>query len=84
MDASCAENLHRALGAPVDVPQPVNLFMNIPVRDGALAWLPAASAAGDTVTLRALVDLIVVVSACPQDLVNINGDGPTGLSIELL
>jgi uncharacterized protein YcgI (DUF1989 family) len=82
--ASCAENLHRALGAPVDVPQPVNLFMNIPVRDGALAWLPAASAAGDAVTLRALVSLIVVVSACPQDLVNINGDGPTGLSIELL
>jgi uncharacterized protein YcgI (DUF1989 family) len=83
--ASCAENLVRALGAPVDVPQPVNLFMNIPVAgDGELAWLPAASKPGDAVTLRALADLTVVLSACPQDLVNINGDGPTGLSIELL
>jgi uncharacterized protein YcgI (DUF1989 family) len=82
--ASCAENLQRALGEHVDVPQPVNLFMNIPVRDGRLAWRPAASAPGDAVTLLALADVTVVLSACPQDLVNINGDGPTGLSIELL
>jgi uncharacterized protein YcgI (DUF1989 family) len=83
--ASCAENLREALGAPVDIPQPVNLFMNIPVdRGGRLAWLPAATKAGDAVTLLALADLTVVLSACPQDLVDINADGPTGLSIELL
>jgi uncharacterized protein len=82
--ASCAENLRRALGEDVDVPQPVNLFMNIPVQDGRLAWRPAASAPGDAVALLALADVTVVLSACPQDLVNINADGPTGLSIELL
>jgi uncharacterized protein YcgI (DUF1989 family) len=87
--ASCAENLERALAAEGlaagHVPQPVNLFMRIPVLDGAdLGWLPAESAAGDSVTLRAERDLVVVLSACPQDLVGINAGAPTALAIELL
>jgi uncharacterized protein YcgI (DUF1989 family) len=43
-----------------------------------------ASHAGDSVTLRALADLAVVLSACPQDLVEINAGEPTPLTIELL
>ena len=87
--ASCQENLRRAmgeLGVPeVEVPQPVNLFMNIPVREGgALGWEPAPTAAGDSVTLRAEMDCYVVVSACPQDIVPINGLNPTPIAIELL
>lgn len=86
---SCADNLGAALAAAGlavgHVPQPVNLFMRIPVLDGAeLGWLPAESAAGDSVTLRALTDLVVVLSACPQDLVDINAGAPTPLAIELL
>jgi uncharacterized protein YcgI (DUF1989 family) len=86
--ASCAENLRRALAshgvqAPC-VPQPVNLFMNIPVDDGRLDWLPAASGPGASVTLRALADVLVVVSACPQDVVAINGGRPTELAIEIV
>jgi len=85
--ASCAENLAHALAAhglrSPFVPQPVNVFMNIPVVDRRLEWHPATTKAGDSLTLRALADLLVVVSACPQDLVDINGGDPTSLAIEL-
>ena len=87
--ASCQENLLRAmadLGHPeVEVPQPINLFMNIPVAaDGTLGWEPARTRAGDSVTLRAEMDTLVVVSACPQDIVPINDRNPTRLAIEVL
>ena len=74
------------LGHPdVEVPQPINLFMNIPIlADGELGWEPAPTAAGDSVTLRAEIDCLVVVSACPQDIVAINGNDPTPIAIELL
>ena len=36
------------------------------------------------VTLRAEMDTIVVVSACPQDIVPINDCDPTSIAIELL
>jgi uncharacterized protein YcgI (DUF1989 family) len=87
--ASCQENLRRAmaaLGVPaVEVPQPINLFMNIPVlAGGELGWEPAPTRAGDSVTLRAELDCYVVVSACPQDLVPINHGNPTPIALELL
>lgn len=81
--ASCAENLLRAFPA-VFVPQPVNLFMQIPVTGADLEFLPAPTAPGDSVTLRALADVDVVLSACPQDVLRINGGEPTALEIELL
>jgi len=87
--ASCQENLRRAMAElgfdRVDVPQPINLFMNIPVRAGGeLGWEPAPTRAGDSVTLRAETDCVVVVSACPQDIVPINNGNPTPIAIELL
>jgi uncharacterized protein YcgI (DUF1989 family) len=52
--------------------------MNIPVgRDGALDWLPPVCRAGDHVVLRAELDCVVVLSACPQDMVPINGAAMT-------
>jgi uncharacterized protein YcgI (DUF1989 family) len=87
--ASCRENLERAMAElgfdRVEVPQPINLFMNIPVREsGELGWEPAPTRAGDSVTLKAEMDCIVVVSACPQDIVPINNLHPTPVAIELL
>ena len=87
--ASCQENLRRAMAElgfdRVEVPQPINLFMNIPVRAGGeLGWEPAPTRAGDSVTLRAETDCVVVVSACPQDIVPINNGNPTPIAIELL
>jgi uncharacterized protein len=87
--ASCRENLElamRELGHDgICVPASINLFMNIPVNsDGTLGWDPAVTSAGDSITLRALMDTIVVVSACPQDIVPINDRNPTPIAIELL
>lgn len=87
--ASCEENLRRAmagLGHPsVEVPQPINLFMDVPIGpDGALSFRAAGTRPGDSVTLQAEMDAIVVLSACPQDLNPVNGPGPTSLAIDLL
>lgn len=88
--ASCEENLQNALREvgvepPPYAPQPINLFMNTPAQaDGTIAWLPAPTKAGDYVQLRAELDLVLVVSACPQDIVQINARNPTAVAIELL
>ncbi len=86
---SCADNLREALagiGVGIGVvPQPVNIFMNIPVTDGGhLSWLPAVSRDGDAVTFEADMDCVVVVSACPMDLNAINGERVTDLALELI
>jgi uncharacterized protein YcgI (DUF1989 family) len=75
-----------ALGHPeVEVPQPINLFMNIPVRaDGSIGWEPALTRPGDSITFRAERDCLVVLSACPQDIVVINNRAPGPLELELL
>jgi uncharacterized protein len=87
--ASCQDNLQRemaALGhADVEVPQPINLFTNIALGpDRELLWRPALTRAGDSATFRALLDAVVVLSACPQDIVAINECRPGPLALELL
>lgn len=71
----------QAVGADIiveKVPAPLNLFMNIPWnRDGKLRFEGPAGDKGDSVTLRAERDVIVVMSACPQDILSINGGQPT-------
>ena len=48
--------------------------MNIPVdADGAVAFLPTVAKPGDHLLLAVELDAVVVFSACPQDLVPING-----------
>ncbi len=75
---NCTDNLGRALEGlglkRVVHPCPFNLFMNIPVRDGvSISWEPPVSKAGDSVAFRAEMDAVVAFSACPQDMVPING-----------
>ena len=75
---NCTDNLAVALAelglAPPETPSPWNLFMNIPVApDGSVSFEPPVSRPGDHLTLRAEMDCIVVFSACPQDMVPING-----------
>jgi len=48
--------------------------MNIPIgADGAVRFEPTLAKPGDHVTLRAEADVVIVFSACPQDMVPING-----------
>jgi uncharacterized protein YcgI (DUF1989 family) len=75
---SCTDNLAAALGAlglePPETPAPLNLFMNIPVSGGvALSFEPAIAPPGSYVSLRAEMDLVIVFSSCPQDIIPING-----------
>ena len=75
---NCTDNLAAAMAelglAPLETPSPWNLFMNIPVGpDGSVTFEPPVSKPGDHVTLRAEMDCVVVFSACPQDIVPING-----------
>ncbi|WP_374370330.1 DUF1989 domain-containing protein [Dongia sp.] len=75
---NCTENLAAALAAlglkAPETPAPLNLFMNIPWElNGDLFWNEPMSMAGDTVTLRAEMDLVAVFSCCPMDLLPING-----------
>lgn len=86
---SCAQNLARALARlgidPGATPQPVNLFMRVPVDEsGRLSWLPAESRAGDSITFEAAMDCVVAVSSCPQDLVDISVGRLTDLAIDVL
>ncbi|GLW66532.1 hypothetical protein Arub01_47760 [Actinomadura rubrobrunea] len=86
---SCARNLDLALAelglSVATTPQPVNVFMRIPVEEsGRLRWLPAESRPGDAITFEAVMDCLVVVSACPQDLVDVNAGGPSPLAIDVM
>lgn len=88
---NCTDNLHGALAAlglaVAETPQPLNLWMNIPVApDGSTAWGEPVSKPGDFVVLRALLPCIVAMSACPQDILPINGRDrrPTEAHFEIL
>lgn len=75
---NCTDNLHAAMKelglTPPQVPCPLNVFMNIPVlADGSLGFEPPVSTPGSALTLRAERDLVMAFSACPQDMVPING-----------
>lgn len=75
---NCTDNLFAAMQAigltPPECPSPLNLFMNIPWSpSGQLAFAAPTSAPGDHVTLQAELDCIVAMSACPQDILPING-----------
>ena len=75
---NCTDNLATALlevGLTLpETPSPWNLFMNIPVAaDGTVGFEPPVSKPGDYVVLRAEMDCVVAFSACPQDMVPING-----------
>ena len=61
--------------------------MTVPVAaDGRLELEPSRAAPGDHVILQALLDVVVVLSACPQDMVPINGVEltPTDVEVDLL
>ena len=75
---NCSDNLSRAMNElglqETHTPSPLNLFMNIPwEEDGGLEFETPLSAPGDHVLLRALMDCVVAMSACPQDVLPVNG-----------
>jgi urea carboxylase-associated protein 1 len=61
-----------------DITSNINFFMNVPVtEDGGLTFEDGVSAPGRYVELRAEVDVLVLVSNCPQLNNPCNGYNPT-------
>lgn len=90
--ANCNDNVLSALqmggwsmprGA--SVPNPVNLFEHVVISpDGGVEICAPVAMKGDAVVLRAEFELVLVLSACPMDIMPTNGDDlkPKAISIE--
>jgi N-carbamoyl-L-amino-acid hydrolase len=86
---NCSDNMRLALKAiglrAREVPQPFNLWMNIPIKpDYSIDWLAPVSKAGDHVDIKAVMDCVVVMSACPQDIIPINALNPLEVEFTVL
>jgi uncharacterized protein YcgI (DUF1989 family) len=85
---NCADNLKSSLAQlgvfEPALPAPLNLFMNVAILDGGrLEFRAPVSKPGDYVELRAERDLIMVFSACPQDILPVNAMKPCDFAILL-
>jgi len=87
---NCSDNLTAAmkeLGYDVGhTPAPLNMFMNIPwTPNGSLSFEAPTSSSGDYAVLKAEMDLIIAFSACPQDMLPVNGAAgvPTNAHFEV-
>lgn len=86
--ANCRTALAGALeayGVAYDrVPDPINWFMNVAIRQrGELEIREPLSERNDKVVLRALKDVVVAVSACPQDKNATNGFSPSEILLRV-
>lgn len=86
---SCSENFHLALAElGIDyprVPSPWNLFEHVVISpDGMLSIHPPISHPGDSVAIRAMIDVIVIFSACPMDIALTNGLDRTPKDVRLV
>jgi urea carboxylase-associated protein 1 len=65
-----------------DITHNINFFMNVPVTaEGGLTFADGISAPGKYVELRAAMDVIVLISNCPQLNNPCNGYNPTPIEI---
>jgi len=72
-----AENPHYGI-TKRDISHNINFFMNVPITaDGGLTFEDGISAPGKYVELRAAMDVIVLISNCPQLNNPCNGYNPT-------
>ena len=76
--ANCADNMaHGLRELGIDPPAPpavFNIFMNVPVGPtGRIEIVPPVCEPGDFVLLRAEMDCVVAMSACPHDIFPVNG-----------
>lgn len=86
---NCQDNLVKQMSGQghrlAHVPCPWNLFEHTLVEQGTvLVDEASAAAAGDYVELNALMDLVLVCSACPSLVGQISGDTPRGAAIDVM
>lgn len=85
---SCEGNLRKAMlpytKERIFVPQPLNLFSNVQVfPDGRVLTCENPSKTGDYVVLKAWIDCIIAISACPQEFNPIAGWYPTDIHVAI-
>jgi len=83
---ACVENFLFALSqhgmGKRDIVSNINFFMNVPVTpDGSLAIVDGISEPGSIVDLRAEMNVLVVISNCPQMNNPCNGYNPTPIRL---
>jgi len=83
---SCRDNYLLAIGElemhPRDLTNNINFFMNVPVEeDGHLAIVDGISKGGDYVEMKAHMDVLILISNCPQLNNPCNGFNPTPIQI---
>lgn len=68
--------------APCDLPDPLNLWLRGSVTaDGQLDWASTPTRPGDHVELLALVDLLVIVNPCVDDVFGCSGFVPRPIAV---
>ncbi len=87
---SCRDNFLLALAhadyalSKRDLPSNINFFMNVPVTpDGQLTFADGISGAGRYVQMRAEMDVLVLISNCPQLNNPCNAYNPTPIRIQI-
>ena len=83
---NCRDTFLRALAefdlGKKDIVANINFFMNVPVQpDGAMALEEGISGSGDFVDLRAEMEVLAVVSNCPQTRNPVNAYHPTSIRL---
>lgn len=87
---SCEENLQAEAakhGIKVaHAQQPINVFANFRVyseEGGRFDLEECVTKPGDAATFKVLMDSVIVLSACPQDIVGFQPGGPTDMAVEV-
>ena len=83
---NCRDNFLRALSrhglGKKDIVANINFFMNVPVTEtGGLEFVDGVSAPGKYVEMRAEMDVVVLISNCPQLNNPCNGYNPTPIRL---
>lgn len=88
---NCSDNLRNAMEVMdyevTHTPCPLNMFMNIPwTEDGDILFEAPVTKPGDYAVFQAEMDLIIAFSACPQDMMPVNGVDatPTSANFEII
>lgn len=85
---SCLASLEKALAEdgrdlPLRGEMCWNIFMNNVVEDGKIVTREPPHPAGSLIAMEALEDLVVALSACPQDISAVNAYNPTPMALRV-
>ena len=85
---NCTDNFWEAMVElnlkPIELPSPFNLWQNTPVEaDGTIRPNPPESKKGDYIEMRAEMNLVICLSACPQDITSICGNRPRSAHFQI-